>query len=178
MVNKYVISGASGFGKTSVVNRLSQLGYYTIPEAALYLIEQKREEGVLVPERADRDGFQREMLELQLRWDDEIPENVETVFLDRGTPDGLAYFRMEGREPFERLVQESQKDRTDYDLVFHMDILIDENGNPINKKIPLDEAIVLDQLHFEVYTNLGYNIVRVPFGSISERTEFILGKIK
>lgn len=94
--NWYVITGAPSSGKTTLLNYLSKLGYYTIPESARALIDREMASGKTLKDiRKNGEEFQKKVLGMKI----EVEKNLDpkdTVFLDRGIPDSLAYFQVNG----------------------------------------------------------------------------------
>ncbi|MBR9680843.1 MAG: ATP-binding protein [Candidatus Altiarchaeota archaeon] len=170
----YVITGASGSGKTATLRELQMEGHFISREAAAYLRERADKEGLPEPD-VNREQFQKDILDLQLKWENGFPRDVNRIFMDRGIPDGLAYFKLDGKDPPNELLEYSQNRK--YDTIFQMNLLEDQDGMKVSKKVPLELAKKLDSLHEEIYTELDYNVIRVPAGSVSERSNYILKEV-
>jgi predicted ATPase len=87
----YVITGASGAGKSTLIAALDDLGYSTIPEAALaFMREQLKCNGKVLPTR-DRTAFMESVLARSIQ-DYEAAKSLHVpVFFDRGIPEWLRF---------------------------------------------------------------------------------------
>ena len=87
----FVITGASGGGKSTLIEALAELGYSTVPEAALAIMrEQIACNGKILP-ATDREAFIRAVLVRSIK-DYETAQSLETpVFFDRGIPEWLRF---------------------------------------------------------------------------------------
>ena len=92
--NWHVIKGAPCSGKTTLIDLLSGKGHQTVPEIGRKYIKEKIAKGRTLAEiRADDIAFCYVIKDLQLETEHGLrPEDV--IFLDRGFPDCLAFFRM------------------------------------------------------------------------------------
>ena len=170
--NWYVITGGPSSGKTKVIEHLASLGYATVPEIARILIDSEQNKGRTIKEiRADEAEFQRKVFQMKIAAEDKLsPEQI--TFFDRGIPDSVAYYQLCGLNPTP-IIEESKKRK--YKGVFILEQLPFEKdyARVENEKTARD----LDKLLYEAYSNLGYNVVRVPSQSIEERVKFILSKL-
>jgi len=92
----YVITGASGAGKSTLVTALSELGYATVPEAALDILrEQQERRGSILP-WVNRPAFMEEVLKRSIRNHQAAQSLKVPVFFDRGIPECLAWLRCPG----------------------------------------------------------------------------------
>jgi predicted ATPase len=171
--NWCAITGAPSSGKTAVIDELARRGYQTEPEIARELIEAGLKHGQKLQEiRAQSLWLQNEILRLKLlREQAQDPQAL--IFLDRGLPDSVTYFRTAGldlsapREAcmefhyrhvfiFDRLAVVQDGIRTESDALAHQ----------------IDLALEQD------YRDLGYTPIRVPVIPIPERADFILQAIE
>src|SRR5690606_15807618 len=85
----YVITGASGSGKSTLIAALDDLGYSTVPEAALAIMREQLEcNGKALPE-TDRKAFMEAVLSRSIQ-DYEAAQSLRApVFFDRGIPECL-----------------------------------------------------------------------------------------
>jgi predicted ATPase len=175
MTNKYVLTGGPGTGKSTIEKIANDNKIYTIAEVSEWVIELERKKGSDILPWENRDKFQKEVLKTQLEWEREIPKTIETAILDRGIPDGIAYYKLDNLEPPKELMEEAKK--ADYKKVFLLDML----ENYENTKIRKEDRETSEKIHKtieETYKSLGYRPIRVPVMSPEERLEFILGEIR
>ncbi len=171
---KVVITGAQCTGKTSVIENLKELGYHTLPEAARAVIEEQEKIKSNALPWKDKLAFQNLVLKKQIEQERSIPENAEIVFLDRGIPDGIAYLRVAGIPVPEEYYFAAEKYR--YDSVFLLEELPFYENDNARKESP-DERKIIQREIKNVYEELGYRVVEVPFMSVEERVRYILEKI-
>jgi len=165
---KYILTGAPCNGKTTVINALSEEGYKTVPEAARIVIEEELAKNGNILPWIDVDKFQKAVLEKQLELESSLKEG--TYFLDRGIPDGIAFYALTDVEAPNQLIDAAKRNR--YDKVFLLEMLpfykIDNE-----RKHNFKESKMLHQIIKEVYCDLGYRLVEVPLLSVEERVKFI-----
>lgn len=166
----YVITGGPSSGKTTTIELLRERGFHVTHEQASDIIAEELARGrTLLEVRADGDWFQREILKRQLE-DEATLLPTETVFLDRGVPDGLGYERYLKLTPNPELLKASQHAR--YRKVFlleNLPVKVDWNRH--------EDAQVQQAIHDSIratYLELGFELIDVPAFSPNERVTFIL----
>lgn len=171
--NWCAITGAPSSGKTAVITELSRRGYRTESEIARELIEGCLKRGEKLEEvRARNAWLQSEILRLKLkREQSQDPRSI--IFLDRGIPDSLTYFRIAGLDL--RTAKEASIE-FHYRHVFIFDRLplVVDGIRSENDTIAQQIDLYLEQ----DYRALGYEPIRVPVMSISERADFILQEME
>lgn len=167
--NWYVITGAPSSGKTSVINELAKQGFSVKNEVARELIELGISKGrTLEHIRSDALALQKDILETALAREMGL-DPTKIIFLDRGLPDSITYFRRAGLDGIEAVAASYLYQ---YRAVFIFDRLpiVQDHVRTEDNKI----ADEIDKALEEDYKSIGYTPIRVPVISIRERTEFIL----
>lgn len=170
--NWCVITGAPSSGKTSVINELAKRGFAVRNEVARELIELGISRGRTLEQiRHDATSLQKDILQTALAREMGLdPEKL--LFLDRGLPDSITYFRRAGIDGIEA---RAASYLYQYRAVFIFDRL------PVVKDAVRNEddriAGEIDRALEADYKSLGYTPIRVPVVPVSERTEFILKKV-
>lgn len=169
----YVITGGPSSGITTTAEYLEEeLGYKRVPEVARMLIDKGIEKGKTIEEiRRDEKKFQQKVLQAKIEKEYELPK-YETIFLERGIPDSIAYYENCGLNPKEAK-EVSPRDR--YRKVFFLELL------PFEK----DYARVEDketrkwlEAHiYESYLKLGYDVFEVPELPLKDRLKMILDEV-
>lgn len=169
--NWIAITGAPSSGKTSVIDVLAAQGYAVQPEVARDLIEKMLKAGLTlaqIRETARVAQLQRDILAAKMAWE-ETQDPQATVFMDRGVPDSMAYFRLAGLDPE---IPRRAALRYRYRAVFIFDPLPVVHDGVRNE----DEATAasLGRMFHDDYVALGYSPVIVPVLPIAARADFIL----
>lgn len=163
-----VITAGPSAGKTSTLRALSAKGYWTVPESARLVIDQKVSEGYEPDEIREALPFQ-EMLESKDReMEESVVPDTGVVFFDRSAADNIAYRRHYGTEVPGDLIEFCTGR---YSNVFLLEQLPFEDDYARNE----DEEEA-KEIHAELrrtYERLGYEVVEVPLIPVDERVEFI-----
>ena len=172
-VERYVITGGPGTGKSTTINTLKELGYNTIDEAARSLIKQG-----IIPDK-DPIGFQLQVVEKQLSLESQIPEwgwsSTDNHYLDRGLFDNVAYckrYEINVPRTLQELVSQESKEKR-YSKVFILDPLpfyANDAERPESETLARD----IHQMVIEAYKKVGYEPVHVPVLAPKERVQYIL----
>ncbi|MEA1948003.1 MAG: ATP-binding protein [Thermodesulfobacteriota bacterium] len=118
--NWYVITGAPCSGKTAVISALEQLGYPVVHEVARAYIDEELKKGKSIAKiKADVPLFERHILYKKIEIEKSLSKDA-TVFLDRGVPDSIGYYILEGLYPDEPIKKSKQ---TRYKKIFFFERL-------------------------------------------------------
>lgn len=169
-----VITGAPCSGKSAVINVLEAMGKPVIHETARQLIQEHLDAGGTLAEMrhgAANRAFQRNVLDRKADIHRRLPPEAR-IFLDRGLPDSIGYFRLHGIDVVAPLA-ESRKYR--YRHVFFFDRLPTKTDAVRNE----DDATAhrLGELILNAYESLGYSPVRVPVMPVRERAAMVLAHV-
>ncbi len=170
--NWQVITGAPCSGKTAVIDYLARHGFETVPEAARAYIDNQLASGLTIGRlKADIDSFEKAILARKQETEANL-DPARLVFLDRGMPDSIAYFELEGLDP--------SCARKACGLFRYRNVFFFQ-------RLPLrpdrvrreDEATAarLERLLLNAYLSLGYTPIIVPAMDIEARAGFILDKL-
>lgn len=176
-----VITGGPGSGKTSLVTRLGSLGYATVPEAALQIIDEfNREHGVAgqVEWRQQHPAeFTRLVMKRQVTLEAACTIAEGGIgFCDRGRPDTMAYAALAGYEldSESRSLVESQR----YLRVFLLDTFSHFTMRPeTGRTSDRERSVRIHDLLDEAYRSLGYLPCRVPELSVRNRARLVLSEL-
>ena len=171
---KYAISGASHYGKTSVIGELARRGYETCPEAATDILREYR--SIDGKDLRDKDPEFLEMLIIARQTRREARLKGPISFVDRGLPEVLLYCEeLEIILPKEKMLRcMSEK----YDTVFILEeIDAPQKENKVRRSTPETRRQFQKKL-YDLYEGLGMKIIPVPAMSPQERADFILNHIE
>lgn len=170
-----MITGGNGSGKTTLITLLAKRGYHVVPEAARMLIDHAAKKGITSEMlRADEAKWQQAVMDLKIKLE-HAADPAEITFFDRGMHDLLAYDRYYKRP--EQEIAELLKQYT-YKKVFILDALPTYEDDYARTE---DEAFARDiaRLQYEVYSEYGMDIVRVPVLETPEaRADFVVSQLE
>lgn len=170
--NWVAITGAPSSGKTSVIDALARQGYATQTETARELIENDMAHGLSIEQiRQNASALQKRIIQLKIAREMAL-DTQALIFLDRGMPDSMAYFRKAGMDTTEA---EAASKIFQYKHVFLFDRLpIKKDGVRTEDE---EQANQIDRWLEEDYKKLGYTPIRVPVMPIEDRTAFVLSRL-
>jgi predicted ATPase len=173
-----VITGAPCSGKTAVIHMLEQRGFRVVHEVARAYIDSELLKGKTLPEiKTDEWAFERHILMEKVRIEstlkkDEIIFLDEIIFFDRGVPDSIAYYKLNGLDSAEPFQKSGEVRYQNVFLFERLRFLTDPVRSESEKT-----AQQLGRLIQESYQALGYDLIHVPLLSVEARTEFILERL-
>lgn len=179
---KYVLTGGTGAGKTSLIEELKNSGYEATDEEAREIVEKS---GIKKFYAKYPEKFFNQTLDKYLLNYNKTENGL--FFFDRGFPDILAmidtlpYIYSRKHVSNKRALELSKRYR--YDKVFLLDLLPHYNPEKHEGVTPF-QRIILHKNIIRRYEQLGYDLIRVPIyfydeqASIGARIDQILNEIK
>lgn len=174
--NYFVMTGAMGAGKTTVIEILRDMNILCIEEPARVILKEQRSiNGDGVPEKNPA-LFNHRML---LRMIEQYRNNAgssELILFDRGIPDIVAYSELLNTSTEESLVASKT-----YRYNAHVFLLSGWEEIYVNdeeRKVDFKTANKFGQDVRRIYEELEYSIIEVPFASALERAEFVVSSIR
>jgi predicted ATPase len=162
---RFVITGTSGTGKTSLIEGLRAAKYICFDEPGRKVLISGSEDAKTLPE-----SFVKEMLTQSLK-DYADAEDSRIAFYDRGLPDIVAYaHRFEvSPGPFRRVAETHKYESTIFVAPPWQEIF--ENDKV--RRATFHEYLQFHESILSIYRELGYSIQVIPKSSVHERVEFI-----
>jgi predicted ATPase len=180
MVRRYILTGAPGSGKTTILIALRTLGYNVVAEAATDIIEAFAARGVVEPWR--RDDFIDRVVALQGERQ-LAAEPVGSAVFDRSPVCTLALAVFLHR-PVSAILA-AELDRIERERVYDQPVFFIHNIGfvqpTVARQITYAESLVFERIHLETYRDLGYEIVDIEAGPVTERVaaiESVIGPVK
>ncbi len=180
MQKKIVITGGPGTGKTSIIKELNKRNYFCFHEVIRELTLEAKNDGSLqdlstnpIAKVNDSLSFNLKLLNgrIQQYKDSNTLEN-KMVFFDRGIADVLGYMDY-FKQPYDQYFIDACE-RNKYSKIFILppwkNIYISDN----ERFESYEEAVEIHYALKKIYEFLGYEIMEVPFGTIEERTDYII----
>lgn len=165
---RWIVTGAPGAGKTTVLDHLAARGYHVVPESARREIAERLARGL--PPRPDPVSFVRAVLARDRAASSATTSG--TVLFDRGLPDTLgsalgvgphdeAEIRAELRiVPFEPRVLLFPP----WPEIYRTDSERDQSYT---------EAVIVDGMIRRYYTRFGFELLEIPRSSVEARADHV-----
>ena len=177
-MQRYILTGAPGAGKTVLIRALERAGFAVVEEAATDQIALITAQGI--EEHWTEPSFIDEIVSLQIErqrrsdaWADDV------VFFDRSPICTLALCEYAGRDPPDILVAEMQ--RLAREARYERRVFFVRNLGFVTpteaRRISFEDSLRFEAVHAEVYRRLGYELVDVPAGSLATRLAMVIGAV-
>ena len=177
MQQKIVLIGGPGTGKSSIINELISRGFYCKQEISREVTLEAQKKGIDQLFLTDPLLFSNLLLEgREKQFLDTNNSKEEIVFFDRGIPDVHAYLEFFNTEYPAYFIKKSKTYL--YTKVFMLPPWKDIYTSDNERYESFDQATKIHHHLKKTYQNIGYKICNVPFGTIQERTNYILDAIK
>ena len=170
---KFVITGASGGGKSTLIAALATEGYPTVPEAGRQIVtEQLALKGTALP-WLDQAAFMDLLFARSVTAFDQAGEaRQQTVFFDRSFLEAIAYGTLIGRATPPDMLQATESRRFE-ELVFVCPPWGKIFTTDDERQHDFDFAIRDYEANVAAYSAAGYALVEIPRASVQERVTFI-----
>ena len=173
-MKRYIVTGAPGAGKTAIIRQLEIDGFSVVEEAATDIIALWHAKGISEP--WTRPEFIDAIVGLQQARErraaavaDPIQFHDRSVICTAALADWLGYPRPAG------LLQELRRIETEG--VFQTSVLFLKNLGFITpteaRRITYEDTVRFEEVHERTYRDLGFAIIPIEPGSVSDRVEHI-----
>jgi predicted ATPase len=178
-MNRFILTGAPGSGKTAILRQLEIEGFSVVEEAATDVIAIEQARGVAEPWKGAR--FIDSITELQRRRQIRKSFEAEDVqFHDRSVVCTAALSIYLGYRISETLRQEVERIRSE--SIFDRRVFFIQNLGFVTpsaaRRISLEEALRFEQIHFEIYEGFGFEIMSIKQATVEERVAMIRGIVE
>ena len=188
---KIVITGGPGTGKTSIINKLENIGHSVFHESSREIIKKYKELGHVQLFLSNPIKFSELLLEKRsLQFIQSVEKNDKFCFFDRGIPDILAYlnykkikgcglngFDDDSPKVVQKIYQFCLIEQFRYDLVFILEPWLEIYKNDEQRYESFDEVVKIDKSIKETYSKLGWKYIIVPKDKLDKRVDFIISKL-
>lgn len=171
----FVITGAMGGGKSTIVRQLKTLGFSCVDEPAREILKEQRAingDGVY---DKDKKLFKELMLSRALLRYTQMQDKQFPCFFDRGIPDNIAYARLFGLD--ERADTKAAGLYRYNTNVFLLSGWKEIYVTDDERTISFEEANRFGETIRAIYKALGYNLIEVPFDTPASRAKFIINHV-
>lgn len=174
--NIVVLIGGPGSGKTTLIDALKDKGFYCYPEISREVTAEAQKKGIDQLFLVEPLLFSKLLLEGRIKqYENAKKEKSDTVFLDRGIPDVLAYMDFLGDNypsHFDVACKENKYSKIfilpPWEAIYQSDTERYEN---------FEQATVLYNYLKKTYHNYGYELIEIPIGSIEDRLNYLLDNL-
>lgn len=173
--NYFILTGAMGGGKSSILNQLKEKKYLCIDEPARQILEEQRSiNGEGIPEKNPQ-LFNQLMLSRSINQYKINSKYNDVILFDRGIPDLIAYADLFN-------INKNIYINAAKDYLYNKNVFIFNGWKEIyttddERKMEFDLAKEFGNNVSKIYTELGYNVIDVPFVSVEERVKYIINLI-
>ena len=171
-----VIIGGPGTGKSTIIDKLSEIGYCCYPEISRQITIDAQQQGVEQLFLSDPLLFSSKLLEGRVGQFDQASGSADkSVFFDRGIPDVLAYMNFKGDDypaSFEQSCAENL-----YTQAFLLEPWKEIYKADNERYESFEQAQEIHQHLVATYKRFGYELITVPQDNLEKRIRFILDRI-
>ncbi len=168
----YVITGASGGGKSTLIAALSELGHSTFPEAALAIMREQKECGGNILPSGDRTVFMEAVLARSIEDYEKAKTLQAPVFFDRGIPE-WSRFLCSGKERCHEATTRYRYATTVFVAEPWPEIYVCDH----ERAHSFERAARSYLPTISAYVEAGYEVCVIPKASVQERVAFILAQV-
>jgi predicted ATPase len=170
--NYYILTGAMGSGKSTVINELKDKTFTCIKEPAREILaEQRLIDGLGVPDK-DPNLFCQLLLSRSIYQYKEMAANNDKIIFDRGIPDCVAYAKYFdlNKAPFISAANTYRYNPSVFFLPAWQEIYVNDE----ERKMNFDESRDFGEKLKNFYLSLNYQIIEVPKLNPADRVNFIM----
>lgn len=173
---RYIITGGPGFGKTTIIKRLEELGHEVCHENSREIIKEQLDTGGNILPWNDVIKFTEVVVEKRIQAYNEYHLG-KPVFFDRGIPDALAFLYRQDLEVKDHLRNAAQNHKYNT-IVFITPPWYSIFKNDNERRETYAESVTVHSFIAKTYSDLGYKLVDIPPGELEARVEFVLNNVK
>ena len=174
MNKKYIITGAPGTGKTSIVNELKKRQFNCIDENSREIISEQIITGGEILPWKNQIAFENKIANMRTQQYLSSPKGV-ICFFDRSALDCIAYLKLNKLEVTKDINDGIKKCQFN-SMVFYTPIWEEIYINDRERKENIEKAKQIENAIIDTYKSQGYNLVKIPKLSVPERANFIISK--
>jgi len=169
--NFYILSGAMGAGKSTVLKELRTRGALCVDEPARIILKEQRATGGRGVPDIDPALFNSLVLNKMMKDFEQNADGSIPVIFDRGIPDMISYAKLLCTDPAEAIKASGTFRYNKH--VFMFSAWEEIYTNDEERKMSYELAREFGENVRKVYMDTGYEIIDVPLVSVEQRVEFI-----
>ncbi|MBA3489791.1 MAG: AAA family ATPase [Longispora sp.] len=173
-MKRYILTGTAGAGKTSILQRLTALGYAAIEKAATDVIAHEQTQGVAKP--WEHASFIDAIITMQKQRQVQAATTAAAIQLfDRSPICTYALSVYLGRPISPVLAAEI--DRITREHIYEPQVFFIRNLGFVEptaaRRISFEDSLEFERIHEESYRAFGYSLIDIPAGELNERVAAI-----
>lgn len=173
-MNRYILTGTPGCGKTSIINELEKKDLVVVAEAATDIIAHDQKQGIQEPWKHPK--FIDDIVDLQRERQLALASESKNQFYDRSPICTYALAQYLNFTPSDALMEEIE--RIQENAIYQKQVFFIENlgfCSPTEARtISFEEALIFEKIHEEAYIKFGYECIKIPPMILSDRVKAIL----
>lgn len=174
--NIVLLIGGPGSGKTTLIDELVKRGHTCYPEISREVTKQAQDAGIAQLFLEKPLLFSELLLEGRIKqYHDAAGAGCDTVFIDRGIPDVLAYMHYIG-DSYPASFDQACKEHV-YTKIFYLPPWEEIYRADEERYENYDQAQLIASHLQETYEGYGYTLTEVPKDTVDNRILFILGHL-
>jgi predicted ATPase len=168
----YVLTGAPGSGKTSLLHELEGLGFASVDELARRVIAEQRALGEVAIYDKDPRLFVDLMLSRALSDVETLRAATRPVFFDRGVPDLIGYAELFGLDSSDahRAAAACGYNSIVFCVPAWPEIYVTDG----DRRMTPEAADAFGRRVRDIYIDLGYTVLDVPCDTVEARARYVL----
>ena len=172
-----VITGGPGTGKSTVIEKLTQLQFTCMPEISRTITKEAQALGIEQLFLKDPLLFSKLLLEGRIDQYQRADHQLEpVVFFDRGIPDVYGYLDYLNMDYPDIFIDQSIRHR--YNRIFMMPPWKEIYKTDNERYETYEQSMIIYEHLILAYKKIAYPVIVVPEGDIDTRVEFILNSLK
>ena len=172
-----VIIGGPGSGKTTLIDKLTQMGHCCYPEISREVTLEAKKNGIEQLFLENPLLFSELLLEgRKKQFAQAHTEICDVVFIDRGIPDVLAYMHYIG-DAYPSAFDQACRDHK-YHKIFLLPPWQEIYQSDSERYENWEQAKLIHEHLVETYSKYGYELIEVPKETVDSRVRFILDRIR
>ncbi len=170
---RVVLIGGPASGKTTLMNEFISSDYTLHPEISREVTRRAMEDGIDQLFLTDPLVFSKQLLEGRIQQFQDAAAGINIY--DRGIPDVPAYHVFTGDDLPYSLTKPARDYK--YDKIFFLPAWKEIYQQDSERYESWKQAVEIEQILKEYYTDLDYELIEVPYGSPSERAMFVKDRL-
>ena len=170
-INRIVLTGGPGTGKTSILLKLQELGHACFEEISREIIKEEMAKGTDILPWENLDAFSEKVINGRI--EHFYAAKSGKAFYDRSIIDTIAYLHLD-KAPVPPVWDKLAKN-----LHYNTKVFITPPWREIfitdsERKETFQQLLDVHQIMMDSYKEYGYELIEIPKMSIEERTQFII----